>query len=54
MTLDYKKPDFAMMPEFMRKQVRFSSLESTNLQLAVKLFEKTFEMLRPVFTITLH
>ena len=41
MILDYKKPDFSTMGDFMRKQVRFSSLESANPQLAEKLFEKT-------------
>lgn len=41
MTLDYKKPDFSTMPDFMRKQVRFSSLENAHPQLAEKLFEKT-------------
>ena len=29
------------MPDFMRKQVRFSSLENAHPQLAEKLFEKT-------------
>ncbi|MGX7172501.1 pyruvate:ferredoxin (flavodoxin) oxidoreductase [Enterococcus ratti] len=41
MSLDYKKPDFSTMPDFMRKQVRFSSLENTNPQMAEKLFKKT-------------
>jgi pyruvate-ferredoxin/flavodoxin oxidoreductase len=41
MTLDYKKPDFSLMPNFMRQQVRFSSLESTQPEHAEKLFEKT-------------
>ncbi|MPN00672.1 hypothetical protein SDC9_147868 [bioreactor metagenome] len=41
MTLDYKKPDFSTMAEFMRKQVRFSSLENTNPLMAKDLFEKT-------------
>ncbi|ENZ5598277.1 pyruvate:ferredoxin (flavodoxin) oxidoreductase [Enterococcus hirae] len=41
MILDYKKPDFSTMGDFMRKQVRFSSLERANPQLAEKLFEKT-------------
>lgn len=43
MTLDFKKPDFSLMPEFMRKQVRFSSLEATHPQSAEKLFEKTVQ-----------
>lgn len=41
MTLDYKKPDFSTMPDFMRKQVRFSSLENAHPLFAEKLFEKT-------------
>ncbi len=41
MTLDYKKPDFSAMPDFMRKQVRFSSLDNANPNLAKALFEKT-------------
>ncbi|OQO71610.1 pyruvate:ferredoxin (flavodoxin) oxidoreductase [Enterococcus villorum] len=41
MLLDYKKSDFSTMPDFMRKQVRFSSLENANPPLAEKLFEKT-------------
>ena len=43
MTLDYKKPDFSAMPDFMRKQVRFSSLENANPNLAKALFEKTVQ-----------
>ncbi|WYK00369.1 pyruvate:ferredoxin (flavodoxin) oxidoreductase [Enterococcus sp. 7F3_DIV0205] len=43
MTLDYKKPNFEEMQAFMRKQVRFSSLESTQPEFAGKLFEKTVE-----------
>lgn len=43
MTLDYKKPDFSAMPDFMRKQVRFSSLENANPNLAKALFEKTIQ-----------
>ncbi|MDB7387662.1 pyruvate:ferredoxin (flavodoxin) oxidoreductase, partial [Enterococcus faecium] len=43
MTLDYKKPDFSTMPDFMRKQVRFSSLENANPNLAKALFEKTVQ-----------
>ncbi|MGM0124061.1 pyruvate:ferredoxin (flavodoxin) oxidoreductase [Enterococcus sp. AZ194] len=41
MTLDFKKPDFSLMPEFMRQQVRFSSLEATQSEHAGQLFEKT-------------
>ncbi|WP_165037843.1 pyruvate:ferredoxin (flavodoxin) oxidoreductase [Enterococcus sp. ZJ1622] len=43
MILDYKKPDFSVMPDFMRKQVRFSSLEKANPESAGKLFEKTVQ-----------
>lgn len=41
MTLDYKKPTFAEMKNFMRKQVRFSSLETMQPEFAEKLFDKT-------------
>ncbi|MCB5956198.1 pyruvate:ferredoxin (flavodoxin) oxidoreductase [Enterococcus sp. CWB-B31] len=41
MILDYKKPDFNVMKDFMRKQVRFSSLEATQAEYAGKLFDKT-------------
>lgn len=41
MTLDFKKPDFASMPDFVRKQVRFSSLENTHPEYAGELFAKT-------------
>ncbi|MBP2100188.1 pyruvate:ferredoxin (flavodoxin) oxidoreductase [Enterococcus rivorum] len=43
MSLDYKKPKFEEMKDFMRKQVRFSSLETTQPQFAEKLFDKTVE-----------
>ena len=43
MTLDYKKPDFTMMADFMRKQVRFSSLETIHPQAAEQLFNKTIQ-----------
>ena len=43
MTLDYKKPDFTMMADFMRKQVRFSSLETIHPQAAEQLFDKTIQ-----------
>ncbi|MDA9462595.1 Pyruvate-flavodoxin oxidoreductase [Enterococcus mundtii 3F] len=43
MTLDYKKPDFSMMADFMRKQVRFSSLETIHPQAAEQLFDKTIQ-----------
>jgi pyruvate-ferredoxin/flavodoxin oxidoreductase len=39
--LDFKKPDFSKMIDFMRKQVRFSSLEKINPDVAQQLFEKT-------------
>lgn len=41
MTLDYKKPDFSTMPDFMRTQVRFASLEREHPEYANALFEKT-------------
>lgn len=41
MTLDFKKPVFDQMPTFMRKQVRFSSLEATQPAYAQQLFAKT-------------
>ncbi|MFV0557120.1 MAG: 4Fe-4S binding protein, partial [Enterococcus sp.] len=41
MTLDYKKPDFSLMPDFMRTQVRFASLENRHQDVAGRLFEKT-------------
>ncbi len=54
MTLDYKKPDFSAMPDFMRKQVRFSSLENANPNLAKALFEKTIQDAKTRFTTMLH
>lgn len=41
MILDYKKPDFNLMKDFMRKQVRFSSLEAAHPDYSDKLFDKT-------------
>ncbi len=41
MSLDFKKPAFSEMTDFMRKQVRFSSLENTQPEAAKQLFEKT-------------
>lgn len=41
MTLDFKKPAFDQMQPFMRKQVRFSSLEATQPAYAQQLFDKT-------------
>lgn len=43
MTLDYKKPDFSQMPDFMRTQVRFASLENSYPDYAGRLFDKTVE-----------
>lgn len=43
LTLDFKKPDFSLMPDFMRTQVRFSSLESAHPDYAGSLFEKTVQ-----------
>ena len=39
--LDYKKPNFSKMSDFMLKQVRFSSLKAQNEDKAALLFEKT-------------
>lgn len=41
MTLDFKKPDFSKMQDFMRTQVRFSSLENANPEMSTHLFDKT-------------
>ncbi|EHV0137070.1 pyruvate:ferredoxin (flavodoxin) oxidoreductase [Enterococcus faecalis] len=41
MILDFKKPDFSLMKEFMRQQVRFASLESSQPDTAELLFNKT-------------
>ncbi len=41
MTLDYKKPDFAKMQDFITKQTRFSALKQIHPDTAEKLFEKT-------------
>ena len=41
MTLDYKKPDFSLMPTFMKTQVRFSALGAANPSAASALFTKT-------------
>ncbi len=41
LTLDYKKPDFSLMPAFLRSQVRFSSLEKQFPAVAEQLFAKT-------------
>ena len=43
MILDYKKPQFADMKEFMMTQTRFSSLSKANPSVAEHLFEKTVE-----------
>lgn len=40
MTLDFKKPDFSLMPDFMRTQVRFSALERNYPAEAQALFAK--------------
>ena len=40
MSLDFKKPDFSKMPDFMRGQTRFSSLETNYPEIAKELFEK--------------
>lgn len=40
MILDYKKPDFSQMADFMRKQSRFSALETIQPEVAHRLFQK--------------
>lgn len=42
-TLDFKKPDFQRMPDFLRTQVRFSSLEAQYPEVSQKLFDKTVQ-----------
>ncbi|MDR2833156.1 MAG: pyruvate:ferredoxin (flavodoxin) oxidoreductase [Streptococcaceae bacterium] len=41
MTLDFKRPEFDKMKDFMRNQVRFASLENTHPDYAESLFDKT-------------
>lgn len=41
MSLDFKKPDFSQLPDFLRTQMRFSSLEKKYPEEAVQLFAKT-------------
>jgi len=41
LTLDFKKPNFDLMKEFMRQQVRFASLEASQPVVAEELFAKT-------------
>ena len=41
MSLDFKKPDFSKMPDFMRTQVRFRALETVHPEHAKALFDKT-------------
>ncbi|MGX7351838.1 pyruvate:ferredoxin (flavodoxin) oxidoreductase [Enterococcus canis] len=43
MNLDFKKPDFNTMQDFMMKQVRFSSLKATHPDYAQQLFDKTVQ-----------
>lgn len=41
LTLDFKRPDFSQMIDFMKNQVRFSSLEASHPEYAQQLYEKT-------------
>ncbi|WP_159722939.1 pyruvate:ferredoxin (flavodoxin) oxidoreductase [Enterococcus sp. CSURQ0835] len=41
LTLDFKRPDFSQMIDFMKNQVRFSSLEAAHPEYAQQLYEKT-------------
>lgn len=43
LTLDFKKPDFRLMPAFLRGQVRFASLEKQFPSVANQLFSKTIK-----------
>lgn len=43
MTLDFKKPDFSLMPDFMRTQTRFSALEDNYPEFAQQLFAKNVQ-----------
>jgi pyruvate-ferredoxin/flavodoxin oxidoreductase len=48
--LDFKKPDFSKMQDFMLKQVRFASLQRVHPETATALFEKTIGDARRKFT----
>ena len=41
MSLDFKKPEFSKLPDFLRTQTRFSSLEKNYPAEAIQLFAKT-------------
>ncbi|MGM0213002.1 pyruvate:ferredoxin (flavodoxin) oxidoreductase [Enterococcus sp. AZ109] len=43
MKLDFKRPDFSQMVDFMKKQVRFSSLQGVQPEFAESLYRKTVE-----------
>ncbi|WEV45568.1 pyruvate:ferredoxin (flavodoxin) oxidoreductase [Streptococcaceae bacterium ESL0687] len=49
LTLDFKKPNFDSMVDFMLKQVRFTSLKAVNPDKADELFDKTKEDARRKF-----
>ncbi|MDR3152436.1 MAG: hypothetical protein LBT85_03135, partial [Bifidobacteriaceae bacterium] len=49
MTLDYKKPDFSIMKDFMLKQNRFSSLKAIHGDKADELFDKTVSFAKKRF-----
>ncbi|MDR0614703.1 MAG: pyruvate:ferredoxin (flavodoxin) oxidoreductase [Lactobacillales bacterium] len=50
MTLDFKKPDFAQMEDFMHRQVRFSSLAAHYPEKAKELFQKLTNDAKRKFT----
>ncbi len=49
MTLDFKKPDFNLMPAFMDTQIRFASLRNANATASEGLFAKTVNDARTRF-----
>jgi pyruvate-ferredoxin/flavodoxin oxidoreductase len=49
MTLDFKKPDFNLMPAFMDTQIRFASLKNANATASEGLFAKTVNDARTRF-----
>lgn len=49
MILDYKRPNFAKMIDFMMKQERFSSLQQFNPTVAADLFHQTVEQAKRRF-----
>jgi pyruvate-ferredoxin/flavodoxin oxidoreductase len=49
MMLDYKKPDFSIMKDFMMKQNRFSALQTVHKDKAEQLFDKTVDFAKKRF-----